>query len=430
MPLHPMRNRVIAGAFLLLALAAAVTVLVVVGAWNLRPQAMRTLKIHFAAAPNIKVGGSVLLAGHPVGRVEEIGLVEVPCKPGDKREKCYKVEVEASLPKTYRIAQNARVVISQALVGQSAVLNIEDVGFGPEASGALEGNQASVFAGAAEELGLGPKEQENLSTILANVSDITTKTRDDWPKILGNLKATSENLTEVSANAKDTVKRINAILDDNRENLKATIANAKDVSEKADKSAAAVLADLKAFAAKLKEIADKNDEDLRVTIARARAFMEKTDKDADEIRANVKTTSVDVKKAVEDFRVVAADTKALLATNRGNIDATLQNFRDTSDHLRALAKEVRRAPWRLFATPDKEEVESLNLYDTARAFSSAATDLENTADKVEIMLAAKHKDVAVDPETLKEMLKRLEATFGNYQKAEEALLKDFDRVKK
>jgi ABC-type transporter Mla subunit MlaD len=124
------------------------------------------------------------------------------------------------------------------------------------------------------------------------------------------------------------VERINAILDDNRENLKTAIANAKGVTEKADEGAAEILADFKAFAEKLKEIADKNGEDIRATIARARAFMEKTDKDADEIRANVKTTSADLKKAVEDFRVVAADAKALLATNRGNLDATLQNFRE------------------------------------------------------------------------------------------------------
>ncbi|MCX5673045.1 MAG: MlaD family protein [Planctomycetota bacterium] len=430
MPLHPARNRVIAGAFLLVALAAAVAILVLVGAWSLRRQPMQPLKIHFAAAPNIKVGSSVLLAGHPVGRVDQIGLVEVPGKPGDKHETLYKVEIEAIIPKAYRICQNARIVISQALVGQSAMLNIEDVGYGTQATGALAGFQASPFAGAAEEMGLGPKEQQDLSSILANISDIAATTREDWPKILGNLKTTSENLAEVSGNAKDTVGRINAILDDNRENLKTAIANAKGVTEKADEGAAEILADLKAFAEKLKEIADKNGEDIRATIARARAFMEKTDKDADEIRANVKTTSADLKKAVEDFRVVAADAKALLATNRGNLDATLQNFRDTSDHLRALAKEVRRSPWRLFATPDKEEVESLNLYDTARAFSSAATELENTAEKIETMLAAKQKDVAVDPQNLKEMLKRLETTFENYQKAEEALLKEFERVKK
>jgi ABC-type transporter Mla subunit MlaD len=240
-----MRNRVIAGAFLLLALAAAMAILVVVGAWSLRRQPMQTLKIHFASAPNIKVGGSVLLAGHPVGRVEQIGLVEVAGKPGDKREKCYMVEVEASLPKTYRISQNARVVISQALVGQSAMLNIEDVGFGPDASGALEGNLASPFAGAAEALGLGPTverinailddNRENLKTTSENLAEVSGNAKDTVERINAilddnreNLKTASENLAEVSGNAKDTVERINAILDDNRENLKTAIANADD----------------------------------------------------------------------------------------------------------------------------------------------------------------------------------------------------------
>jgi ABC-type transporter Mla subunit MlaD len=426
-----------AGAFLLLMLAAALAILVLVGNWRLRAVPMQMLRIHFAAAPNIKTDSSVLLAGHPVGSVAQIGLVEVPCKEGDKRQKMYKVEVDVLIPRIYRICQNARITIQQALIGQSAVLNIEDVGYGDAAAGPIEGEQASPFAGAAEGLGIGPQEQKNFATILANVTDITTRTKDDWPKILADLKATSANLADVSAGAKDTLKRVNAVLDDNRDNLRATIANAKSVSERADKGAAEVLAELKGFAEKLKDIADKNGEDIRVTIARARSFMEKTDKDADEVRAKIKTTADNIKTASENLKEVmekvkgvAADTEALVATNKGNLDTTLQNFRETSDHLLALAKEVRRAPWRLFATPDKQEVESLNLYDSAIAFSSAAGELESAAAKVQIMLAAKQRNVGVDPVLLRTMVKHLEATFENYQKAEDALLKEFDRVRK
>ncbi|HET6441002.1 MAG TPA: hypothetical protein VFH53_01390, partial [Phycisphaerae bacterium] len=126
----------------------------------------------------------------------------------------------------------------------------------------------------------------------------------------------------------------------------------------------------------------------------------------------------------------AADSKALVALNKGGLGRTIQNFNETSEHLKALAKEVRRAPWRLFAKPDKEEVESLNLYDVARAFASAATDLETLADTLQTMVEAKKDGVAVDQEMLDGMQKRLEETFARYQAAEAALWKEFERIQK
>jgi ABC-type transporter Mla subunit MlaD len=156
----------------------------------------------------------------------------------------------------------------------------------------------------------------------------------------------------------------------------------------------------------------------------------KADQDVGAIVANARAASADLKTALADLKVIAGDAKALVATNRGNIAATLQNFHETSDHLLALSKEVRRAPWRLFATPDKKEVESLNLYDSARAFASAATDLDNLADTLQVMIEAKKEGVEVDPEMLKGMVQRLKETFDRYDGAEKALLKEFERIQK
>ena len=303
---HPnVRNRIVAGAFLLAMLAAAVAVIVLVGGWRtwLRPTQM--LKIHFASAPNLKVGSPVLLAGHPVGSIDEIHLVEVPSPPGREAGKCYHVEVVAVLPKAYSIHQNARAIILQALVGQSASINIEDIGFGAPVKGFLMGEQESPFAGAASILGIGQKEKEDISEILTN------------------------------------------------------------------------------------------------------------------FRA-----------AMIDFRTVAADAKALLATTRNSIATTVQNLKETSAHLKALAQDVRRSPWRLLARPDVQEVESRNLYDAARAFSQAASDLDAVSDTLQTMIEAKQAGAQVDPEVLQGMQKRLEETFNKYQDAEKALIKEFERIQK
>ena len=294
MPHHPLRNQMVAGAFVLLMAAAVAVILVLVGGWQTWFEETRTLRIRFETAPNIKIGEPILLAGHPVGRVTDVGVVEVPPTAVGK---CYAVEVVGQIPTRFTIYENARIVITQSLMGQSAI-NIEEVGFGKATDGAIQGAQASPFAAAADELGIGQEEKKNIKDIL------------------------------------------------------------------------------------------------------------------------------------RDLRDIAADSKALVALNKGEVAQTLQNFRETSEHLKATAKEVRRAPWRLLARPDKQEVESLNLYDAARAFASAATDLDALADTLQSMIEAKEKGVQLDPETLQAMLKRLEETFTRYEDAETALWQEFERIQK
>ena len=209
------------------------------------------------------------------------------------------------------------------------------------------------------------------------------------------------------------------ILDENRENVKTAIANTKGATEH-----------VVATTQNIQAIVTENRDEIHQTIVHAHSAVENVDKEAAAIVANVRAASADVKAALADFKVIAGDAKALVSTNRSNIATALQNFRETSDHLLALSKEVRRAPWRLFATPDKKEVESLNLYDSARAFAQAATDIQTCADTLQTMIDANKEGVAVNPEILKGMQNRLEETFARYQEAEKALLKEFERIQK
>jgi len=435
---HPTRNRVVAGAFLMAMAVAATALIVVVGGWQTWFEPHQTISIHFDAAPNVRAGSTVLLAGHPVGRVGDIELKQISCPPEKQHEgKCYVVAVSVTLPKRFKIYQNAQITIQQALVGQSALINIVDVGYGQPVTGPLEGHRTSPFADAATELGIGESEKQNLSSILENIKVTTDTIREELPDIIAKLKTTGTNLAEASEKVKGTVGRIDTILDENREPLKTAVANVRDLAADAKQKAGETLDNLKKATTTLNTILDENRENVKTTLANARdmsesgkAFITKADTAVDELLPKLKTASDSLNQALSDFKVIASDTKALIATSKGNLATTAQNFRETSEHLRALSKEVRRAPWRLFATPDKEEVESLNLYDTARAFAMAATDLESVSDTLQTMLEAKEKGVAIDEDMLKAMAENLKETYTKYQEAEAALLKEFERIQK
>jgi ABC-type transporter Mla subunit MlaD len=430
MPHHPARNRVIAGGFFVAAMAAVVVVLILVGKWDVFTKETQGLHIRFRSAPNIRVGGPVLLAGHLIGQIEAISLVKTPCPPGDKRGDCYMVDVLARIPAEYGIRKDARIFISQALVGQSASLNIEDVGMGPPVTDFIEGRETSAFAGAGDELagavGIGPEQRKAIQEFIEHMRDVSLMIKTDGKEFLEQLKTVGP-----------AIKKISDILDENRDNVKSAIANVKSASEnvksaseKIDKGAGEVVDEVKTTVRSARTIVEENRDDIRKAVANVRGVTESAKKDIDEIVANVRTGSEGLKKAVADFEVVASRAKALIVTNGANLSGTLQNFHETSEHLKALAKEVRRAPWRMFSTPDKKEVESLNLYDAARAFASAATDLDATADTLEVMIEAKKQGIDVDPEMLKGMLDRLKETFKNYQQAENGLLQEFMRIQK
>lgn len=424
MPRHPVRNRVVAGAFLLAMLTAALAILVVIGGWQSWFQAKQVVRVRFDAAPNIKIGSPVLLAGHPVGRVSDIQLVEVQC-PTDRQAdyKCYQVEVCLELPEAYHVHQNARITIAQALVGQSALVNIEDVGFGALVQDALRGEQQSPFAGAATELGIGAEEKKDLSATLENIRATTAAIREDLPQIVEKVRTTAANLEEGSKTIRVAIDKVNGILDENRENVKTAVASARSVAEQADKKGGEVLDNLKAASSDVKAILDENRPDIRKTVAQANELMAKVNSSAADILANVQETAGDLKTTIKDI-------KEVVVIHKKNITMMVQNLHETSEHLKALAKEVRRAPWRLFKEPDKEEVESINLYESARNFAAAASSLDSLADTLKVMTEAQKEGVEIDPELRRAMEYDLKEAFDKYRGAEDALMKEFKRVQK
>lgn len=424
MPRNHGRNVVAAGLFLVLMVAAAVVLLVLVAGRSLWFEETTELKVHFEEAPGIKPGSVVTFRGLEVGRVT---VVRPIAQDQDGRNR-YLIEVVISVPKKYQPYRNARIVITHGLVGTSATVNIQELGF-PETKGGppaevVRGNQVSPFAAAAADLGIGDTEKKNIQEILANLRHVSADLKEDLPEVLAKAKATAGNLEKLSGDLKTDYPEIH-------DKFLATAAELEKASEQAT-----------AGLEKMHAILDENRENVKKTTAHVAGFAEKLDtdggsfvenldgEDVGEILDNVKAASADLKVAMADFKRLAADGKTLMVTHKGNLTKTVLNFRAVSEHLKATAKEVRRAPWRLLAQPDKEEVETLNLYDAARAFGTAAADLDSFSDSLRLLAEAEEAGIEVDPEIVRGMMQRLEDTFERYKEAEEALWKEFGRIQK
>jgi hypothetical protein len=95
----------------------------------------------------------------------------------------------------------------------------------------------------------------------------------------------------------------------------------------------------------------------------------------------------------------------------------LTGLRDTSSNLENASAEIRRSPWRLLYQPKADELSNLNIYDSAREFSEAATRLNDAATAVRDAA----KDPAISPERMKELLDALDTSFEKYRTVETKL---------
>jgi ABC-type transporter Mla subunit MlaD len=101
--------------------------------------------------------------------------------------------------------------------------------------------------------------------------------------------------------------------------------------------------------------------------------------------------------------------KDLLTVNQDPIDATIANLRETSDHLRAASREIRRNPWKLLYQPSKNELKQTAVADAARSFSDAAGKLDAAFARLEAYVKTAGPAMPADDPKLKEMQNSLDA---------------------
>jgi ABC-type transporter Mla subunit MlaD len=151
-----------------------------------------------------------------------------------------------------------------------------------------------------------------------------------------------------------------------------------------------------------------------------------TKKDLGEILASLRETNTRILKIAGDFSTVSEQAKQIVATNRDNIDETMDNLAAVSINLKAASEEIRRNPWRLLYNPDRKELRSQNLYAAVRSFSDGAAQLDQAMAKLRGL-----KEVQSDsPEYAKarqEILKGLTETFDKFHKAEDGLWKELQK---
>ncbi|HLO41325.1 MAG TPA: hypothetical protein VK176_09900 [Phycisphaerales bacterium] len=423
------RNNILAGTFLLSSVVLAVLASFVLSDLGERMRSTNEYIVRFSiaqGATGIKAGSPVLLGGQPVGKVSGVEINKLNGQPG--------IDINVLIDAKYQLFDNAMVFLEKPLLGSLTSINIASMG-----SAAAVQKDAQIGPG--PELAAG----ERIAGAIAP------------PSFLADAGLGTEQVMDfkqIIAEAKLAVEKINSLIDSNEELVTATLADirgaagdarvaVKDVTDRVPawtKQVDSIITSIDTTAADFPGLRDTardllNDGrglvgDSRALIGENREqidrFIDNIDASAITLRDSIEPLATKARQAMDSFESLSTRLDTIVASEAPSIRRTLANARLASDQLKLTLMEVRAQPWRLLVQPDTKELQQQLLYDSARSYASAVSDLRAATESLDSMI----ERGAAGPDEVREIADRrneLEEAFKRYREAEKKMFEQFER---
>ncbi len=400
MPANEGQNAVKAGAFVILTLALATTaVLLLAGVpEKLRPTMNYVVEFELSeGAAGLAQDSPVRIGGRDVGRVTGVSFsrTETGVVTG--------VLVDIAVSDDIELYEGATAFLERPLLGSGAVLNFESIGDQRSGETLPEG---AVIPGEPQvpqfmaQAGYGSTQREQLQNILARADSLSVELEEavaevrevvgeargrssDWferaEQILSTAQGAAEEMREGVQGGRRLIASLQESVDDNRPAVDQAIANIEAASASAREAVAH-------FNEETLALMDDMLERGRGAVAEAQQAVERLDE-------AVASELPDVRKAIANARLA-------------------------SDQLRLTTGEVRRAPWRLLYRPSERELEFELLYDAARSYADAVSDLRAASETLE----AVGQSGTAEADATERYAREISEAFQRYETAEERFL--------
>jgi len=171
----------------------------------------------------------------------------------------------------------------------------------------------------------------------------------------------------------------------------------------------------------MKRELDTNDPNSLLT--RVKTLAIQLEASIDVITTQILKTLTKADTAIETTQLALKDIKKLIGGKR--FDKIISNITDTSTNLKLTSREVRRAPWKLLYKPSDKEFKIQALVDSAGSFAAGAEQLDVVALRLKSLVASDDKQLS-DSDEIEKVISELEATFQQFQKAEQKFWEEMD----
>lgn len=436
------RANVIAGLFLVVSLALAVSIAFVLSDAMQRLGSFREYVVRFDVAEGVagvKIDSPVTLGGLDVGRV--VAVEPVFETTADGAVVARSIDVRVSVDEGVVLYTNADAYVVQPILGTLAAINIAHAG-GPNKQSLIY-VEGGMTDGAIELVG--PDDPLNGAIAPALLTQMGL-----GPDEARLIKQTIEDTRRGVGTFRELGDRLRPAVDNGVETVEATLESFRRSAARIDERSEEIADDIVVIVDEVRGVSERLDPtlvevdgavaDARAAIAEARAIVEEnrpiirsTTGNVERITARFEAETLLKIEELLDQGVIAAgnfaDTgeraESLLAQTAPNLRRAVANARIISDQASLFVQEVRAAPWRLLERPKTRELREQLLYDATRAYAAAVGDLRSASETLDATLAGLPEDAArrgVDPEGLAALAGEVRRAFGSYRRAESALL--------
>lgn len=405
-----------------------------IGRWDTLFRSDKTFRVRFLqqhGVEGLRENDPVTIGGVTLGRVQEI-RTDVDEKDGQLY-----IVVISDIPSYIHIYSDARVTVEGKLLGEGGTLAVLHTGkdgkeLGPE--DAVDGLPPRGLSQLYRMLDT--TDPSSLAGMVTNQLDVKNKeslmaklqtSMDDLNAISGNVRreTTAAEKASIAAKVHEIMDNLNVVTTSvrselNRDNSKASLVKLYSALDNLNEG-------LTTARQMLTDNRPKVDETMTHVANTAKHLDEELDRTKSDSLLTKIHGSVDAaQKGLQNFRDISQTGVDLVVVNRENLQAMVDNFVETSAHLKATAKDVRQNPWLLLYKPDQPEREYGNLMSAARSFSDAAGSLDHANVKLVELMRLKPDGVAAnDPQlaAIREQIKKASCEFEEAQSKLYELLK-------
>jgi ABC-type transporter Mla subunit MlaD len=392
----------------------------------------------------LKPGSAVLLGGSvQIGRVNEVRVEEVDVEEPQGTVRRSVFLVEAEIRNDIPLYGDANVTTGAPTIGGSGFVLINNVGTpGVELEYPIPGQPPQTFQAAIARLSallvdegglvhnlnemLDPDlEGSVLFKILVSLSDINVITDELRTQMDPRQRQTLlSKLHRIIDDINNTTTALRSELD--AENNEAAIAVIHDALNSLDEGLREAVAMLKEnrplvhdSVANIESTTRTLDENIAAAL---RAEFDRENPTS--LLSKIHVAMDRVNTSLANLNTMTGTGERLLVVSRPTLERTLANFKDMSEQLRLASQEVLLNPSKLIWAPKEDRQEQLLVFQAARSFAEAASQLDNAAGRLEAVLATIPQDGQIDEpvsEEIRSIFQSVKGSFQRFERAEQAL---------
>jgi ABC-type transporter Mla subunit MlaD len=398
MSMRGARNNILAGAFVVTALALGVWM-----SFKLSDVPPMSGLTRFTVRFSLEDGATGLKPGSEVLSVNCAKENGVPTA----------VDVGVEVRSDVTLYEDAKVFLQLPLLGTLSSINITSVGTGTVASSGTPRIETGevVYGRLAPpafltQAGFGSEQAAQLRASLASMDASLRRVSELIEKSSPMVESSIADAQHLMAELRSKLKSWTELVD----RTGANVANASDRLGPLLERAETAMDGAAEMIAEMRKLVAENQDRVGTILSSLESAAEKLDQvTVSELNAAL----ADGREAMRVFSSSLSQLTSVIKRETPSLHRTIANLRIMSDQLKLVSLEVRAQPWRLLHKPTTKELTTQVLYDATRAYAEAASDLRAASEALQAVQ---------DEEAAAAASQHLSEALARYRAAEKALV--------